>query len=742
MSARAQSRSERSRKPGMASSQPTAGGRNVLIHVFDEYRKQAKDFVCQRDVLLSKMKYFQAYLNQSNENDEIDISVHCDVEVFEWLVQYMQQTDASWRPRISMENIASILVSSEFLQMDALVEECIQFITSQMQDFLQLRVDFGCLSESTIARIAQRCSAEELEQLHDPKDKILSKLQRRKLDNLVNALSDEGRMLKCEQCGVLYLREHSDRLICRNSVRTIGMHGELIALHRARLEWNLRDFVQDLVTEKQISWSAAFWYVWASTQCFRCSSCKQHFNLLEQKRCIFHPGQLTTTAPDARYSCCAAKAFHIDDFLVSGCKLRDHTPAITGSSRSLNKELGSGRAPSNLQEIVNMCDTTIRAASPATRDNGGLQLQTLFEWPESPEMSEVEACLAMHVKKALSDCPSPRRRRQWRALQLQEKDRIRVHHVTKRLLGLRKNLASSVVMSRWRQQARDALFRCHVGNLRISGVMARSTVQNAAQRWHRPNNSPASQLWAEYMAGTVMLSSFYKGQERIKLTMRGQDVHEVYVEAMAAGEVRGKIDVRDPSATSIPLQQGEMQVAKILYGAAKPYTTSIRAIGVPEADWQSFYDVSEQVPTIVRINSAFDTEDVSCCGLTIQKMPEEAQHDHQYQLDDLRFQNNEFDASLINNSSDLMDYLNELIPKADLSEKNCRRVPLDFFCRCSKKNYATRLQELGREELSKVAMEMGSAGVDLTCHFCNDAYHFSSGELDELLSSLPAGNSS
>ncbi|KAJ0405743.1 hypothetical protein ATCC90586_007686 [Pythium insidiosum] len=194
--------------------------KNVLIHVFDEYRKTAKDFICPRDLLLERMRYFRAYLNQSNEHDEIDISVHCDVEIFEWLVDYIQQQgDSDWRPRLTLDNIASILVSSEFLQMDALVDECVAYIVQHMADFLQLRVDFACLSESTVTKIAQLCSAHDLRQLHDPKDKILSKLQRHKVEMLIGELdSDVGGLSCCVNCEKLYLKAHENRLHCSKEV--------------------------------------------------------------------------------------------------------------------------------------------------------------------------------------------------------------------------------------------------------------------------------------------------------------------------------------------------------------------------------------------------------------------------------------------------------------------------------------------------------------------------------------------
>lgn len=89
----------------------------------------------------------------------------------------------------------------------------------------------------------------------------------------------------------------------------------------------------------------------------------------------------------------------------------------------------------------------------------------------------------------------------------------------------------------WNRQLRDVVFRAHVGNLRVSAVVARTSVKEGARRWEQPLTSRATQLWGEYMAGTAMLSSFYKGDERVKVLLRSPTIHELYVEAMAVGEV-------------------------------------------------------------------------------------------------------------------------------------------------------------------------------------------------------------
>lgn len=183
-----------------------------------------------------------------------------------------------------------------------------------------------------------------------------------------------------------------------------------------------------------------------------------------------------------------------------------------------------------------------------------------------------------------------------------------------------------------------------------------------------------------------------------------------------------------------------MQVSKILYGATKPYETTIQATGVAEADFQTFYNVSEQVPTAVRIGSDLGDNHALCCGVTIQKMPDASTpHEHFYELDDLRFDANPLQASAIATNDDMLAYLRAVIPDAGaLLEQSCKKIPLDFFCRCSKKGFASRLKELGAAELGHVIRGSDAKGVDLTCHFCNEVYQFPLDELRALATELEA----
>jgi hypothetical protein len=119
----------------------------ISIHVFDENRKVDKIFRCEKHLLLKYMKYFTKYLSQQLTNQDIDISVHCDIKIFEWLVKYLRAIDSQppsqlfaarhhqyrkkteeerqkeketdqanqFQPILDLKNVISILISSDFL---------------------------------------------------------------------------------------------------------------------------------------------------------------------------------------------------------------------------------------------------------------------------------------------------------------------------------------------------------------------------------------------------------------------------------------------------------------------------------------------------------------------------------------------------------------------------------------------------------------------------------------------------
>ena len=110
------------------------------------------------------MCYFADYLSSEAQLwDEVDISVHCDIHVFEWLMRYVKQglltdpcgnelTEPLPPPALQVENTVSILISSDFLKMDRLVEECLNFCHENASAIVASPCNMACINDSLLNR--------------------------------------------------------------------------------------------------------------------------------------------------------------------------------------------------------------------------------------------------------------------------------------------------------------------------------------------------------------------------------------------------------------------------------------------------------------------------------------------------------------------------------------------------------------------------------------------------------------
>lgn len=150
---------------------------------------------------MKKMRYFQSYFaDHSQDIDDLDISVHCDIYIFEWLVRYLLDPSS---PKIEVHNVVSVLISSEFLGIDDLVEKCLLFVSNHLEEVVRLPIDMACLNMSLIERLAIKVGLTELATLKDSKDKLASKLYQKKLTELVqdDCITDESSQLRlCAMC--------------------------------------------------------------------------------------------------------------------------------------------------------------------------------------------------------------------------------------------------------------------------------------------------------------------------------------------------------------------------------------------------------------------------------------------------------------------------------------------------------------------------------------------------------------
>jgi len=228
------------------------------------------------------MKYFEQYLVDANSLDDIDISVHCDIKIFEWLMRYLKDSE---EPNLDVKNVISILISSDFLGMQQLVDDCVLFIKRELPDIVRLPIDMGCLNSNLIKKIANAVTMEELVNLRDKKDKLTSRIYMKKLESMIE--SEYFVVYRCVFCNQLFTQEQREWMVCPKAKIFIDFHGSVIAKHVVDRYWECNKFIQ-FMQKENVPWREIYWKIWARLQTFNCAECDSPFVGAELEHCSYH----------------------------------------------------------------------------------------------------------------------------------------------------------------------------------------------------------------------------------------------------------------------------------------------------------------------------------------------------------------------------------------------------------------------------------------------------------------------
>ncbi|KAJ3160212.1 hypothetical protein HDU86_001048 [Geranomyces michiganensis] len=299
---------------------------DVVIHVYDESKNAKRDFYCQRTLLLRQMTYFTSYLHAHSLDTTVEIDVHCDIEVFEWLMSYISRKRPFFEPRIAL----SILISSNFLQMTALEDLCIRYIHENLDDVLKIPVDMGCLSEPLIQKLTKLFTIEELQRVKDPQDKVLNALFFGKLLDQLGALAaQKNAVCACRLCGKLYALAEEPNLMCSSAPVRISLSGELLSPHERDAAFDINEFVA-MSHSRGICWKDLYWLMWGILNHLSCTVCNQIFACRDFITCVQHPADATFAPGEAvvgHHACCGTTSQRFDAFRPpSGCCQVPHIP--------------------------------------------------------------------------------------------------------------------------------------------------------------------------------------------------------------------------------------------------------------------------------------------------------------------------------------------------------------------------------------------------------------------------------
>lgn len=313
----------------------------LTIHVCDEVKGISRDFTCPQKLLVSKMGYF-ADITSGQKLSDMDISVHCDLEIFDWLIKWvkkeMMSSQDNW-PKLDATNVIPILVSASFLQMEPLLCDCLSFCHSRLSEVVKVSPNLGCLNDAIISRLAAMFTNLELEVVKDKKDRIQPRLFCKMIQSLceVEAQSIRGHyatlagLFRCARCGKLVTQSVASYVHCVAQNMKLNRWGQVVSSHVRDPNWSLSNFVSNLHKELR-SWRKVYWRLWATCHFIYCSICETHFPASQMRWCLFHPDlPQYLGSPDGgkvgRYPCCGLQlAFRYESISNSsnGCQHRDH----------------------------------------------------------------------------------------------------------------------------------------------------------------------------------------------------------------------------------------------------------------------------------------------------------------------------------------------------------------------------------------------------------------------------------
>ncbi|WP_066301894.1 Hsp33 family molecular chaperone HslO [Bacillus sp. FJAT-29937] len=275
------------------------------------------------------------------------------------------------------------------------------------------------------------------------------------------------------------------------------------------------------------------------------------------------------------------------------------------------------------------------------------------------------------------------------------------------------------------------------GQVRAYAVRTTETIGEAQRRHH--TWPTASAALGRAMSAGVMMGAMLKGEEKITIKIEGGGpIGPILVDSNSKGEVRGY--VTHPQTHFDLNEQGKLDVRRAV--GTTGTLTVIKDIGMKEnfsgqvpivsgelgEDFTYYFVTSEQTPSSVGVGVLVNPDNtiLAAGGFILQLMP--GTKDATISQIENRLKTIPPVSKLIEQGLTPEELLEELLGKENI--KILEKLPVSFTCTCSKERFGNVITSLGDEEIQDMIEKEGKA--EAQCHFCNEIYHYSKDELEEL----------
>ena len=275
------------------------------------------------------------------------------------------------------------------------------------------------------------------------------------------------------------------------------------------------------------------------------------------------------------------------------------------------------------------------------------------------------------------------------------------------------------------------------GEVRAYAVSTTHTV-GEAQRRHYTWPTASAALGRAMTAG-VMMGGMLKGDQKLTIKIEGGGpIGTILVDSNAKGQVRGyvtnpqthfdlnehgKLDVRRAVGTD-----GLLSVVKDI-GLRDYFSGQVPIVsGELGEDFTYYLVTSEQIPSSVGVGVLVNPDNsiLAAGGFILQLLP--GTSDETITKIEERLSTITPVSKMIQNGLTPEEILVELLGEGNV--KVLEKMDVEFSCECSRERIENALISLGKEEIRDMIETEGQA--EAQCHFCNETYHFSKEELEEL----------
>ncbi|MGN1166428.1 MAG: Hsp33 family molecular chaperone HslO [Lachnospiraceae bacterium] len=273
--------------------------------------------------------------------------------------------------------------------------------------------------------------------------------------------------------------------------------------------------------------------------------------------------------------------------------------------------------------------------------------------------------------------------------------------------------------------------------VRAFAATTREVVETARQ--HHNTSPVATAALGRLLTGGAMMGSMMKNEtDMLTIQVKGNGpLGGITVTADSKANVKGYVENPD---VILPPKNGKldvggavgigiMQVIKDM-GLKEPYVGDTMLVTSEIAEDLTYYFASsEQVPSSVGLGVLMEKDNTVKCagGFIIQMMPF-AQEETIAQIEE-NLKNVTSVTSLLEKGYTPEQLLEALLGNVGLEITDT--IPTQFYCNCSKERVEKAVASIGRKDIQEMIEE--GEDIEVKCHFCNTAYHYSVEDLKKII---------